>query len=405
MKRWRKWGTGLAALSLLTTVTACGTASSAGSGNGGSGTSNTGSAGSGGTGSSSSSEIDIGLIADLTGPAALSGKHKEQGAQLAVDQINANGGINGKKIKLIVEDDAGMNQVGVSAYQKLAANPNVVAIVGSVRSTIVNATLPYIAQSQIPTMIGGTDPILTHSGNQWVFRFRPNDTYATQVMASYSTQTMGSKKVAILYDTDAFGSAGNSLLKTALKKDGATIVSDQGYTTATKDFTSFLEQIKSSGADTLETYMTNAEDEAQMLRQFHQLGLHLKVMGSPSIATAVCIQLAGSAVNGTYGVSDFVANGNSQATTFTQAYTSKYNDAPDLFGGWVYDAINVLAQVITKDGTSPTAIQQGIRSVQGYKGVEGTYNFDTNGDGLHGYTVVQITNEKVVPIKYVSFKN
>lgn len=411
MKRWRKWGAGLAALGLLATVTACGT-TSASTGNGGGGSSNTGSGGGGNSagsgssgGSSSGGEIDIGLIADLTGPAALSGKHKEEGAQLAVDKINANGGINGKKIKLIVEDDAGTNQAGVSAYQKLAANQNVVAIIGSVRSTIVQATLPYIQQSQIPTMIGGTDPALTHSGNQWVFRFRPNDNYASQVMASYSTQTMGSKKVAILYDSDAFGSAGNSLLKAALKKDGATIVSDQGYTTATKDFTSYLEQIKSSGADTLETYMTNAEDEAQMLRQFRQLGLNLKVMGSPSIATAVCIQLGGSAVNGTYGVSDFVANGNPQATAFTQAYTAKYNDAPDLFGGWVYDAINVLAQVMTKDGTSPSQIQQGIRSVQGYKGVEGTYNFDTNGDGLHGYTVVSIKGGKVVPIKYVSFSN
>lgn len=350
-----------------------------------------------------SNDVEIGLIADLTGPAALSGKHKVDGAKLAVQQINSNGGINGKKIKLVIEDDRGSNQAGVSAYEKLASNMNIVAIIGSVRSTIVKATLPYIARYKIPTMIGGTDPALTHSGNHWVFRFRPNDNYASKVMAKYSTKDMGSHKVAILYDTDAFGSAGNKLLKKALIKDGAKVVSDQGYTTATKDYTSYLENIKSSGADTLGTYMTNAEDEAQMLKQFRRLGLNVKVMGSPSIATAVCLKLAGSAVNGTYGVSDFVANGNPAARKYSKAYEAKYHSQPDLFGGWVYDALHVLANVIKKDGTSPKAIQHGIRQVSGYKGVEGTYNFDKNGDGLHGYSVVKMENDKVHLIKYVNF--
>ena len=347
--------------------------------------------------------IDIGLIADMTGPAALSGKHKVNGARLAVDEINAHGGIKGKKINLIVEDDQGMNQAGVSAYQRLAANMNIVAIIGSVRSTIVNATLPYVARDKIPTMIGGTDPKLTHTGNPWVFRFRPNDSYASRVMASYSVHNMNTKKAAILYDTDAFGSAGNTLLQAALKKEGATIVSDQGYSTATRDYTSYLEKIKSSGADTVETYMTNAEDEAQMLKQFRQLGLKVGIMGSPSVATAVCIQLAGAAVNGAYGVSDFVAAGNAAAKAFSQKYEAKYHTSPDLFGGWVYDAVNVLAQVIGKDGTSPQAIQKGIRDVQGYDGVEGTYNFDKNGDGLHGYSVVEMVDQKVKLIKYVNF--
>jgi branched-chain amino acid transport system substrate-binding protein len=347
--------------------------------------------------------IDIGLIADMTGPAALSGQHKVNGAKLAVDEINAHGGIKGKKIKLFVEDDQGMNQAGVSAYQRLASNQKIIAIIGSVRSTIVQATLPYVARDKIPTMIGGTDPALTKAGNPWIFRFRPNDSYASAVMASYSVKHMNTKKAAILYDTDAFGSAGNQLLLAALKKAGATVVSDQGYTTATKDYTSFLEKIKSSGATTLETYMTNSEDEAQMLKQFRQLGLKLQVMGSPSIATAVCLQLAGPAVNGTYGVSDFVAQGNAAAKAYTKKYTAKYHSAPDLFGGWVYDAINVLSQVIAKDGTSGPAIQRGIRAVQGYKGVEGTYNFDKAGDGLHGYSVVKIVNQKVKLIKYVNF--
>jgi len=347
--------------------------------------------------------IEIGMLADLSGPAALSGSHKVNGAQLAVDQINAHGGIHGQMLKLIVEDNRGQNQAGVSAYQKLAADPNIVAIISSVRSTIVQATLPYVLRDQIPTLIGGTDPKLTHVGNPWVFRFRPNDTYASQAMAAYSTGAMGSKTVAVLYDTDAFGSAGNNLLIEALKKDGAHIVSDQGYTTATQDYTSYLENVKRSGADTLETYMTNAEDEAQMLKQLRQLGLNIKIMGSPSIATAVDIQLAGNAVNGTYGVSDFVASGTPETKAFTIAYEAKYHSPPDLFGAWVYDAVTVLARVMAADGTSASAIQKGMHAVQNYQGLEGTYSFDRNGDGLHGYWVVQMKNKTAEPIKFVEF--
>jgi len=347
--------------------------------------------------------IEIGLLTELTGPAALSGSHTVNGAQLAVDEINAHGGINGQQLKLVVEDDRDQNQAGVSAYEKLASDQNIVAIIDSVRSTIVQATLPYVARDQIPTMIGGTDPKLTHVGNPWVFRFRPNDTYASQAMATYAVGTLGSKNVTILYDSDAFGSAGNSLLTAALQKAGAQVVSDQGYTTATQDYTSFLEKIKSSNADTLGTYMTNSEDEAQMLKQLRQLGLNMKIVGSPSIATAVNIQLAGDAANGCYGVSDFVADGTPEAKAFAAKYVAKYNSPPDLFGAWVYDAVTVTAQTIAKNGTSASAIQSGLHNVQGYRGVEGTYDFDKNGDGLHGYWVVQVQNQKTVPIKYVDF--
>ena len=349
--------------------------------------------------------IEIGLLADLSGPSALSDSHTVNGAQMAVDEINARGGIHGQMLKLIVEDDRDQNQAGVSAYEKLAADPNIVAIINSVRSTIVQATLPYVLRDQIPTLIGGTDPKLTHKGNPWVFRFRPNDTYASQAMVAYSTGAMGGKNVAILYDTDAFGASGNNLLLNALQKDGAHIVSDQGYTTATQDYTSYLENIQRSGADTLETYMTNSEDEAQMLKQLRQLGLNIKIMGSPSIATAVDIQLAGDAVNGTYGVSDFVASGTPVSKDFSSAYEAKYHSQPDLFAAWVYDAVNVVARVIAANGTSPSAIQKGMRAVQNYHGVEGTYSFDQNGDGLHGYWVVQMKNKASEPIKFVDFSS
>ncbi|MCL6517469.1 ABC transporter substrate-binding protein [Alicyclobacillus sp.] len=351
--------------------------------------------------STGTNEIRLGLMTDLTGPSALSGHHDLNGAQLAVDQINASGGIQGKTLKLIAEDDQGQNQAGVSAFQKLSSNQDIVAIIGENRSTIVQATLPYVQQAKIPVMIGGTNVGLTHTGNRWVFRCRPNDQYAAQVMARYASEDLHAKTAAILHDTDAFGSGGDTLLKTYLPQNGVQIVSDQGYTTATKDFTPYLENVKSSHADVLLTYMTNSEDAAQMLRQFRQLGLSTKILGSPSIATSVTIKLAGDAVNGVYGVSDFVQDANNAAKKFTEDYVSKYNEQPDLFASWAYDAVMILKEVMTKYGTDPDQIRTGILSMKGYQGVEGLYNFDQNGDGLHGYTVVQVENRHVKSLKFV----
>ncbi|UOF92455.1 ABC transporter substrate-binding protein [Fodinisporobacter ferrooxydans] len=383
---------------LLAGVTGCGSQAAPANGS---------TAKSSGSGSSASSggEIKIGLMADMTGPAALSGKEKLNGAQLAVDEINAAGGINGKKLKLVTEDDQGTNQGGVASFQKLVSDPSIVAVVGSIRSTIVQATDTYVKKTQIPVMIGGTNPGLTHAGDKWVFRARPNDNYSSKALASYITQDLKGKKVAILHDTDAFGSAGGKLLDQDLKQMGATVVSDQGYTTATKDYTAYLENIKKSGADVLGTYMTNSEDAAQMIRQLRQLGLNIKVAGSPSIIDQVTIKLAKQQLEGVYGVADFVTNGNDAAKKFTAAYKAKYGNNPDNYSSYPYDAINILANAMKKVGTDPNKLRQAILDTQHYQGAEGEYNFDKNGDGLHSYTVVEIKGGKVVPIKTVSFTN
>lgn len=395
MRRWQRWGTGLAALALMVGVSACGSqAANAPSGNSAGGSSG----GSGGV-------IKIGMETGLTGSDALNGKFERDGAQLAIDQINAKGGVNGKKLTLVVEDDQGTNQAGVAAIQKLFSDPDISVVIGSIKSTIVQATEPYIQRAQIPTLIGGTSPKLTQAGNPWVFRFRPNDNYASQVMADWIVHTMKLNKVAIIHDTDDFGSAGDQLLKANLQKMGAIVVADEGYQTSTKDFTPFLEHVANAKPEVVALYMTNAEDAAQLLRQYRQLGFKMPVVGSPAVASQISIQLGGSAIDGVYGVQDFSPDANDAAKAFAQAWEAKYHEPPDQHSAWPYDAVNILAQVMEKYGTSPDQIRQGLLSTHDYHGAEGVYNFDEHGDGLHGYNVVQVKDGKIVEIKYVDLSN
>src|SRR5271170_2288802 len=200
--------------------------------------------------------IKIGMCAPVTGPAAESGRYAQIGAKLAVDTVNKAGGVLGKQVELIVEDDQTTNPGIVLAFSKLAAQSDIVAFLGSIRSTQVHAMAPDVIKLGKPVMIGGTDPTLTHMGNQWLFRFRPNDSYSGRVIADYGVNTLGKKKWAIVHSTDAFGTAGGKALADALVKLGTPALLDQGYANQSQDFTPVVLAVKQSGADVLGTYFT-----------------------------------------------------------------------------------------------------------------------------------------------------
>src|SRR6195952_4335375 len=122
--------------------------------------------------------MKIGMCAPVTGPAAEAGKYAQIGARLALDAVNKAGGVLGKQVELIVEDDQTTNPGIVLAFSKLASQTDIVGFLGSIRSTQVHAMAPDVLKIGKPVMIGGTDPTLTHMGNQWLFRFRPNDSYS-----------------------------------------------------------------------------------------------------------------------------------------------------------------------------------------------------------------------------------
>ena len=156
--------------------------------------------------------IKIGMCAPVTGPAAESGGYAIKGAKLALEAVNKAGGVLGKQVELIIEDDQTTNPGIVLAFSKLAAQSDIVGFLGSIRSTQVHAMAPDVLKLGKPVMIGGTDPNLTHMGNQWLFRFRPNDSYSGRVIADYGVNTLGKKKWAIVHSTDAFGTAGGKAL-------------------------------------------------------------------------------------------------------------------------------------------------------------------------------------------------
>src|SRR5580693_2590867 len=348
--------------------------------------------------------IKIGMCVPVTGPAAEQGLWAQNGAKLALAAVNKAGGVLGKQVELVIEDDQTTNPGIVLAFSKLAAQSDIVAFLGSVRSTQVHAMAPDVLKLGKPVMIGGTDPTLTHMGNQWLFRFRPNDSYSGRVIADFGVNTLGKKKWAVVHSTDAFGTAGGKALTAALEKLGAPPVLDQGYANQSQDFTPVVLAVKQSGADVLGTYFTFENDLGIFARQLRQLGVNIPWVGSPSIVNITALKLAGPALYNTYGVADYAEESSDAAKTFGKAYRDIVKVAPDNQSSWPYDAINVLAAAINKAGSTDSAkIREAILATQKFAGAEGEYNFDQNGDGLHGYNIVKNEKGTITFDKHIEF--
>ncbi|NMP21393.1 ABC transporter substrate-binding protein [Sulfobacillus harzensis] len=363
--------------------------------------------GGGSSSASGSAPYEIGMVSALTGSGASSGQLKVDGAKLAIQEINAKGGIDGHPLKLIVEDDQTTNSGTVNAFEKLVSQyPHLLAIIGPIRSTEVQAINPMIEQSGIPVLIGGTDPQLTHENDPWIFRFRPNDSYSARTMAYYLIKKLGLTKIAIVHSTDAFGTGGDTYLKKWIAHYGGQVVKDEGYTNHSTDYTSIVTALKSAHPQAIATYFTYGSDLAIFLKQVKEFGLNATIMGSSSITSNTVIKLLGSSLNGDYGTTDYAYGQNPTSVTFGKALEKAYPGVkPDIYSSYTWDAVRVLTAVVKKSGTNHSAIRKGLLQVRNFPGSEGVYNFDSHGDGLHGYTVVKFKGATPTVVHVFNFYN
>jgi branched-chain amino acid transport system substrate-binding protein len=356
-----------------------------------------------GAGLQAADPIRVGLVDETTGPQAEAGVLTLHGVRLALDEINAAGGVLGRPLELIVEDNQSTNPGSVLAYAKLV-DQKVVAVIGPLRSTQVQAVSPTIAKAKLPAIIGGSDPTLTRVNNPWIFRVRPSDLYSSRVMAEYGLQTLGKRKWAIVHATDTFGTNGKNALVEALKAKGVEPVLIQGYTSNQQDFTAVVLALKKSGADIIGSYMTNSPDVGIFAKQMKQLGVEADWIGSTSLSTETAIKLAGEALWGTWVVTDFFPDANAESKAFAAKFKAKHGFNPDLYSAWSYAALYLLKHAIqTAGSTDAEAVRKAILATHGLKGIAGTYQFDANGDGLHGYTIVRNEQGKLVFIRTIEF--
>jgi branched-chain amino acid transport system substrate-binding protein len=340
--------------------------------------------------------IKIGMAVTQSGAGAAAGQFQFNGGKLGVDHVNAAGGVLGRQLELVVEDDQGTNPGAVSAFNRLAERSDLAAFYGPARSTQILAIEPDIRRIGKVMMMQGQDPKLTHLGNEWLFRATVANDLSSKVIAQAGVKELGKTKWAIVHSTDTFGKSASDNLIAALAKLDVTPVLVQGFAAQQNDLTPVVLALKQSGAEMISTSVALETDVALLLRQMKELGLTAPVIGGTSLVSPVTLKLAGPAADGCYGATGF----SPQAQKFYDDYKAAFGEPPA--AGSAYDGMMLLARAIADgNSTEPEAIRRALHGIKDYAGVEGKYSFDANGDGLHALNLVKIEGGKTVFVKSV----
>jgi branched-chain amino acid transport system substrate-binding protein len=333
--------------------------------------------------------VRVALNTELTGASALGGELAKKAADIAVEHINAGGGVGGQSMELIVEDAQSSNQGALAALNKAVGEDHVVAMVGPAKSTQIFAIEPRIRELEIPSFLGGTNPTITRTGNPWLFRLRPTDALAGPAIAHFLMDDLRLSKLGILHDSDAFGTTGADLVEQAVKDAGKQVVRRESYKTGDKDFTAQLLSLKLAGVDGLALYGLNIDDNAIILRQIREQGLDARLVGSPSYSQTTLVDIARDTLDGLYVVVDYFPGRTPESQTYLDAWQAKYGTAADGLAGWNWDALHIIRDGIQRAGGDKTKFRDMLHGLKEYKGAVGTITFDQNGDGLHSIDIVQ----------------
>jgi len=318
--------------------------------------------------------MKIGLIAPLTGDVANLGKDALNGAQMAIERINANGGIGGKQIVLIAEDGKCSGGDAASAAQKLVNVDKVVAILGGLCSGETLAAAPIAEPAQI-VMLSPTSssPDVTKAGD-FVFRNYPSDALKTKAMAKYFAQK-GIKRVAVISENTDFSQG----FLASLKKDlpAGSIVFDETVEPGTKDFRTLMTRLKDVKFD---IFFPNGNSDSvigPMLQQYKEAGITMPAIGHDAADSALMVKNVPEA-DGLFviNIASDVAD-----PSFNDDFVAKYGE-PNYgisFAGYAYDGINVLAKGLA-ESTTGAELRDWMYNMSTYKGVVGSFSFDRNGD-------------------------
>ena len=347
--------------------------------------------------------IKIGGLAPLTGDVSVYGVAVDNGVKMAVEEINADGGVLGKQIEYIVYDEKGDATEAVNAYNKLVQSDNVVAIVGDVTSKPTLAVAQQAAKDKIPLITtSGTAENITQAGEN-IFRACFIDPFQGELMASYASKKLEKKTAAIIYNiSDDYSKGLYEAFEAAAGDLGIEVVQVEGYGKGTVDFKAQLTNIKSKNPDVifLPVYY---QDVALIAVQAKELGIEAQFLGADGW-DGVIGQVDESnmdAVNGAYFCSQYSAQSDDPNL---QAFLSKYKETYGMdasqFAVLGYDAMKMLAQAISEAGSTDSAAITSAMAAIDFTGLTGHMTFDENRNPVKSAAITQIDNGEYKFIEY-----
>ncbi len=327
--------------------------------------------------------VKVGLLFELTGNVASYGKAEATGAKMALEEINAAGGVNGKKIQLVEYDTKSETAETTTLAAKLMTQDKVVAIIGPATSGGMKAQIALSEKNKVPIVSGSAtaDDLTVVGGklNEYVFRTCFVDSYQGTVMAKYAAQKLNAKTAVILKDTSSDYAKGlGDAFDKQFTAGGGKVLATEAYTAKQTDFNAVLTKLKGQTFDVM--YVPGYYEELGLIiKQARALGIKAPITGGDGYESPKLAELAGAALTDVYYTNHYsTTDTDPKVTTFIQAFKAKNNDAtPESFHAMGYDTMKFVADAV-KNAKTPDSIgvKNAMAATKGFSGVTGTFDVD-----------------------------
>jgi len=356
-------------------------------------------------GGGSANEILVGEFASLTGKEATFGQSSHEGTVLAVEELNAAGGVLGKKINLVTEDNQSKPGESANAVNKLIAKDGAVAILGEVASSRSLEAAPICQKDGVPQISpSSTNPKVTETGD-YIFRVCFIDPFQGTVMANFAKKTLKAQKIAIFTDVKSDYSKGLAkFFKEAFTAAGGQIVAELDFNGGDKDFKGQLTTIKGAGPEGVFVpgYYTDA---ALICIQAKEIGLNVPLFGGDGWESEKLTEIGKQAVEGTYFSTHYSPDaGGPKGKAFVDAYKKRYNGKlPDAMAALGYDSAMILADAIKRaNGTEGAKIRDALAATKDYDAVTGKITINAKRDAEKSAVILQVKGGKFAYVETIA---
>lgn len=329
--------------------------------------------------------ITIGLFAPLSGDNAEYGITFDRAITLYIEQLNAAGGIDGRPLQLVKEDDRSLPVEAANIARRFAADRRIIATIGSFSSTAALAAAPiYERAGLVQLSPSSSHPDFTAQGT-YMFRNVNTQDIEGPLNAEFVVERLGARRVAVIYRQDDWGLTASRAFVSAVQDLGAQVVLNEAIVEGTRDFRPLITRLHSLNADVIYLALFYA-DAAVFAQQAQQAGLTLPVVTNSSLNNPELITLGGPAVEGFYVPTNyFPGDPHPAVQEFLQAYRERWNEEPDQFAAIAYDSVAVIAEAIrtilaSGQPLTRQAVRDALYALEPYRGASGLIQFDAQGD-------------------------
>ena len=344
----------------------------------------------------------IGGIFAVTGPASFLGDPEKKSMEMAVEQINQNGGIDGHMLEAVIYDTEGDPSKAVMSVSKLINKDRVLAIIGPSRTPTTLAVLPMIQKAKLPLISCAAGNKIVEPVKPWVFKTAQSDILAVASIYQH-IKAQGYKTIGVITVENAFGESGKEQLLAQATEFGLQVVRSETFGGKDSDMTAQLAKLRKEKPDAIVCWGTNP-GPAVVAKNLEQLDIDIPLYQSHGVASPKFIELAGSAAEdillptGKILVADLLPDSDPQKevlTGYIDAFENQYKSSVSGFGGYAYDAMHLLAKALDGTGGDQAQIRQNFENIKGHVGVSGVFNFspsDHNGLDPAAFVMVRIQN-------------